>query len=63
MNRFRKLGFIDYAGAVEGGLRVHSALPNVVLHDCRARATGLLRVHSPFLQEWLPKCGNPGNQW
>ena len=30
MNRFRKLGFVDYNG---GGLRVHSSLLNVVLHD------------------------------
>ena len=30
MNRFRKLGFVDYG---EGGLRVHSSLLNVVLHD------------------------------
>jgi len=31
MNRFRKLGFIDYdAGS---GLQVHSSLLNVVLHD------------------------------
>jgi CRP-like cAMP-binding protein len=29
MNRFRKLGLIEY----NGGLRVHSALLNVVLHD------------------------------
>ena len=33
MNRFRKLGFIQYAGGVEGGLQVHSSLLNVVLHD------------------------------
>jgi len=33
MNRFRKLGFIHYAGGVEGGLQVHSSLLNVVLHD------------------------------
>jgi CRP-like cAMP-binding protein len=33
MNRFRKLGFIDYAGGLGGGLRVHSSLLNVVLHD------------------------------
>jgi CRP/FNR family transcriptional regulator, cyclic AMP receptor protein len=33
MNRFRKLGFIDYAGGIEGGLQVHSSLLNVVLHD------------------------------
>jgi CRP-like cAMP-binding protein len=30
MNRFRKLGFIQYNG---GGLQVHSSLLNVVLHD------------------------------
>ena len=29
MNRFRKLGFIEY----NGGLKVHSSLLNVVLHD------------------------------
>src|SRR5216110_360781 len=33
MNRFRKLGFINYAGGEEGGLQVHSSLLNVVLHD------------------------------
>ncbi|HVB35511.1 MAG TPA: Crp/Fnr family transcriptional regulator [Patescibacteria group bacterium] len=32
MNRFRKLGFINYAEGVEGGLNVHSSLLNVVLH-------------------------------
>jgi CRP/FNR family transcriptional regulator, cyclic AMP receptor protein len=31
MNRFRKLGFIDYDGG--SGLQVHSSLLNVVLHD------------------------------
>jgi CRP/FNR family cyclic AMP-dependent transcriptional regulator len=30
MNRFRKLGFIDYNG---GGMHVHSSLISVVLHD------------------------------
>jgi CRP-like cAMP-binding protein len=30
MNRFRKLGFIDYGSA---GMKVHSSLLNVVLHD------------------------------
>jgi hypothetical protein len=29
MNKFRKLGFIDYNGQIE----VHSSLLNVVLHD------------------------------
>jgi len=31
MNRFRKLGFIDYDGG--SALQVHSSLRNVVLHD------------------------------
>ncbi len=30
MNRFRKLGFLDYGG---DGMQVHSSLLNVVLHD------------------------------
>jgi CRP/FNR family transcriptional regulator, cyclic AMP receptor protein len=30
MNRFRKLGFVNYGGS---GLQVHSSLLNVVLHD------------------------------
>jgi CRP/FNR family cyclic AMP-dependent transcriptional regulator len=30
MNKFRKLGFIDYDG---GGLRIHSSLLDVVLHE------------------------------
>jgi CRP/FNR family transcriptional regulator, cyclic AMP receptor protein len=30
MNRFRELGFLDYG---EGGLKVHSSLLNIVLHD------------------------------
>jgi len=29
MNKFRRLGFVDY----NGGLEVHSSLLNVVLHD------------------------------
>jgi CRP/FNR family cyclic AMP-dependent transcriptional regulator len=33
MNRFRKLGFIYYAGGIKGGLQVHSSLLNIVLHD------------------------------
>ncbi len=35
MNRFRKLGFVDYNG---GGLQVHSSLLTVVLHDCASAA-------------------------
>jgi hypothetical protein len=31
MNKFRKLGFIDYGD--NGGLTVHSGLLSVVLHD------------------------------
>jgi CRP-like cAMP-binding protein len=30
MNKFRKLGFVDYGGA---GMQIHSPLLNVVLHD------------------------------
>jgi CRP/FNR family cyclic AMP-dependent transcriptional regulator len=30
MNRFRKLGFVDYGG---DGMQVHSSLLNIVLHD------------------------------
>jgi CRP-like cAMP-binding protein len=33
MNRFRKLGFIQYNGSATGGLEVHSSLLNVILHD------------------------------
>jgi hypothetical protein len=35
MNKFHKLGFIDDKGGLRrnGGLRVHSSLLKVVLHD------------------------------
>jgi CRP/FNR family cyclic AMP-dependent transcriptional regulator len=33
MNRFRKLGFIQYNRQNAGGLEVHSSLLNVILHD------------------------------
>jgi CRP/FNR family cyclic AMP-dependent transcriptional regulator len=33
MNRFRKLGFIQYKGRRTGDLEVHSSLLNVILHD------------------------------
>jgi CRP/FNR family transcriptional regulator, cyclic AMP receptor protein len=33
MNRFRKLGFIQYDGSYNTGLEVHSSLLNVILHD------------------------------
>jgi CRP/FNR family transcriptional regulator, cyclic AMP receptor protein len=32
MNKFRKLGFVDYNG-YNGGMLVHSSLLNIVLHD------------------------------
>ncbi len=32
MNKFRKLGFIDYSG-YNGGMLVHSSLLNIILHD------------------------------
>jgi CRP/FNR family cyclic AMP-dependent transcriptional regulator len=37
MNKFRKLGFIDYNGG-NGGIEVRSSLLNVVLHDERVPA-------------------------
>ena len=33
MNKFRKLGFIDYSGGLSGRLEVHSSLLNIVLHE------------------------------
>ena len=33
MNKFRKLGLIDYAGSPERGLQIHSSLLSVILHD------------------------------
>jgi hypothetical protein len=33
MNRFRKLGFVNFVNYGENGLQVHSSLLNVVLHD------------------------------
>jgi hypothetical protein len=33
MNRFRKMGFIQYSGEFNGGLEVHSSLLNVILLD------------------------------
>jgi CRP-like cAMP-binding protein len=33
MNRFRKMGFIQYSGQQTEGLEVHSSLLNVILHD------------------------------
>jgi CRP-like cAMP-binding protein len=33
MNRFRKLGFVDYPAGPEGGLQVHSSLLSVFLYD------------------------------
>jgi len=33
MNKFRRLGFIDYNGEMHGDLHVHSSLLNMVLHE------------------------------
>jgi CRP/FNR family transcriptional regulator, cyclic AMP receptor protein len=33
MNKFRKLGFIDYNGDYDGGIAVHTSLLNAVLHE------------------------------
>ena len=40
MNKFRKLGFIDY----NGGLQVHNSLLNVILHDDPAIRTRAQRT-------------------
>jgi hypothetical protein len=33
MNRFRKLGFVQYESKDSAGLNVHSSLLNIILHD------------------------------
>lgn len=33
MNKFRRLGFIDYNGDAQSGLHVHTSLLNMVLHE------------------------------
>src|ERR1700733_1622673 len=33
MNRFRKLGFISYTGQHTDGLKIHSSLLSIILHD------------------------------
>jgi CRP-like cAMP-binding protein len=33
MNKFRKLGFIDYNGDYDSGIAVHASLLNAVLHE------------------------------
>ena len=33
MNKFRRLGFIDYNGDMHGDLRVNTSLLNMVLHE------------------------------
>ena len=43
MNKFRKLGFIDY----NGGIHVHSSLLNVVLHDQSQIASSKGRATEP----------------
>ena len=49
MNKFRKLGFIDY----NGGIQVHSSLLNVVLHEqpqIRIRFSHFARIGSSWHQ-------------
>jgi CRP/FNR family transcriptional regulator, cyclic AMP receptor protein len=33
MNKFKRLGFIEYDGDLEAGIQIHSSLLSVVLHD------------------------------
>ena len=42
MNKFRKLGFIDYNGGL-GGLEVHSSLLNMILHESSRHHKGFRR--------------------
>jgi CRP/FNR family transcriptional regulator, cyclic AMP receptor protein len=56
MNRFRKLGLIEYNGRI----RVHKSLLNVVLHDqftephfCRQRLTNAHAREKTFPGRWL----------
>ena len=43
MNRFRKMGFIHYAGGEEGGLQVHSSLAEY----CSARLAAASAILTP----------------
>ena len=43
MNKFRKLGFIDYSGGSSGRLEVHSSLLNMVLHETPGITKGSAR--------------------
>jgi hypothetical protein len=51
MNKFRKLGFIDYNGG-NGGIEVHSSLLNVVLYDERAPTHKPTRSWKQPRSEW-----------
>ena len=33
MNKFKKLGFIEYDGDLDAGIQINSSLLSVVLHD------------------------------
>ena len=33
MNKFKRLGFIDYTGDLDAGIRINGSLLSVVLHD------------------------------
>jgi CRP/FNR family transcriptional regulator, cyclic AMP receptor protein len=44
MNKFRKMGFIDYNGG-NGGIEVHSSLLSVVLHDEPHIRSGFKHAH------------------
>jgi CRP/FNR family transcriptional regulator, cyclic AMP receptor protein len=53
MNRFRKLGFIEYNGRI----KVHKSLLNVILHDhlSQQNATGPLITEAPRKKSRAPK--------
>ncbi|SRR5579871_166954 len=47
INKFRRLGFIEYTDEHNGGLSVHSSLLNVILYDKTPKATPLTSPLAP----------------
>ena len=53
MNKFRKLGFIDYRGGSKRHLEAHSSLFNIILHD----ALGITKGDGKLIGGWPGSCG------
>jgi CRP/FNR family transcriptional regulator, cyclic AMP receptor protein len=60
MNRFRKLGFINYAGGDSDTLHVHSSLLNIVLHDDNAPTLAAKSKKSARVAKVLEPPAEPG---